>query len=169
MSDRDDALLRAFEAAELRVYAGVTGDPALTRAARHLPAEGGLPDAETRQAAVEADPVSAAGLGWLAYPELLRTVSGDPGRYLSAEEADAFAGDASTLRLVVLARVEGRLFGEVRAEHGAGRYALAARGDESARRIWALLEDQGLLDDDGFGDGDHGDGPSGGDGPALGG
>lgn len=74
-----------------------------------VPAPQRLPGRGTwmRAATVSADPVTAAGLGWLGYPDRLRLVRDRPDAYLEAEEAAAFRQDETALRLVVLARVEG--------------------------------------------------------------
>lgn len=154
----DRSAVKAYEAAELRAYAAMTGDAALTEQARAMETdtERSPVTAETREATVLADPVSAAGLGWLEYPALLDIVREKPEAYLDPDEAAAFWADESALRLVVLARVEGQPFEVVQAEYGSDTYALAARGDEgSVRRVWEMLEDQGLLDTpDPRGDGD---------------
>lgn len=154
MSGQLSSEARAFEAAELRTYAGVIGDPELAARARDLGAAAppdragpGVPDEATRAAAVEADPVSAAGLGWLSYPRLQEIVAQDPDRHLDEDEVAAYRRDPTSLRLVVLARVDGRAFADVQAEYGSDQYALAARGgDEGAQRVWEMLGDQGLLD-----------------------
>lgn len=146
----DRSAVKAYEAAELRAYAALSSDASLADHARVI--ESGQtvdpagPDDATVRAAVMADPVSAAGLGWITFPDLLAVVRERPGDYLDPDEAAAFAEDETALRLVVLARVDGLPFATVQAEHGSDGYALAARGDEQgARRVWTMLDDQGLL------------------------
>ncbi|MGY1855401.1 hypothetical protein [Modestobacter sp. SYSU DS0290] len=152
--NREQAAIATHDAAELLVYAGLTGDRDLEQRAHELlddaaRGDGTLPGPAEREALVAVDPVSAATLGWLSYPELVRAVIGEPDRYLNPDEADAVRSNAANLRLVVAARLEGRPFSEVLHEGSQRDYALAARGNaDDVRRLWQMLKAEGLIDEE---------------------
>ena len=146
-----------FEAAEVLTYALVGSDAELAAEARRMAdtavAGDRRPvDAETRAQVAAADPVSAAVLGWLDFPSLRKAVRSSPGETLDPEEQAVFAADTSdqTLRLIVLARADGRPVAEVvQAASTAGGnsgFALAARDDAAtAAQVLNILHDEGLL------------------------
>jgi len=149
--NREQAAVAAHDAAELLVTAGLLGSKTLEAKAHALLAEaaagdGNAPTAEDRAAFIEVDPVSAATLGWLSYPDLQAMVAPDPDRYLYPDEAAAVRARAADLRLVVLARTLGKTFLEVRADRQPD-FDLAARGNpEDARRVWQMFRAEGLVD-----------------------
>jgi hypothetical protein len=151
--DRRQAEIAAHDAEELLVYAGLIGDRDLEEQARaQLSAaaagDGALPDASTRAALIEVDPVSAATLGWLGFPELQQVVTADPDGYLYPDEAEAVRQTPADLRLVVLARAEGISLADVRSRRQQD-YELAARGKaEDVRRVWEMLKAEGVVDDE---------------------
>jgi len=152
--NKEQAEVATHDAAELLVYAGLTGDRDLERQAHELltgagQGDGTPPGPAGRAALVAVDPVSAAMLGWLSYPELNRVVTSEPDRYLYPDEAEAVQSNSANLRLVVAARLEGRSFSEVLHEGSQRDYALAARGNpEDVRRLWQMLKAEGLIDDE---------------------
>lgn len=151
--NREQAAVASHEAAELLIYAGITGNRDLERRARALSVEaargdGVTPDSIERAALVAADPVSAAMLGWLSYPELEGLVTTDPDQFLFPDEADAFRDNPGNLRLVVAARLQGIPVGELQ-QQSPRDYELAARGKpDDVRRLWKMLKAEGLIDDE---------------------
>ncbi|KQS67594.1 hypothetical protein [Modestobacter sp. Leaf380] len=148
--ERTAAEVAAYDAEELLTYAALTGDRKLHHEARvqlQAAAQGSAdgPDAASRAALIEADPVSAATLGWLSYPDLTQVVTADPERFLYPDEAEAVRRRPADLRLIVLARTEGVTFGEMRLrpQHD---YGLAARGATAdVQRVWEMLSADGIL------------------------
>jgi hypothetical protein len=148
----DEAALAAYDAAEMLAYAGLTGDEALTAQAYALMDEAAVgdkaaPSAADRSDLVDADPVSAAALGWLSYPELQRIVSANLDRYLYPDEASAVRLHPEALRTVVRARTDGQAFADLEARRG--DYELAARGSSAdARAVWSMLKSRGVVRDE---------------------
>ncbi|POH75364.1 hypothetical protein [Arthrobacter glacialis] len=125
------------DASEQLAYASLSGDPAAIEAARNSlrdaqAMQGDAADRATMDELVRVDPVSAAALGWLSSPELEAIVLARPSEFLYPEEVAAVVASPGSLRLVVLARREGRAFADIEAEfkiRDQSNYALAARGN----------------------------------------
>lgn len=151
-----DQVVAQSDALERLAYAGVLGDrSAAADALGELEALGSgaasPPSQETIEAAVQADPIVAAALGWLTFQELSDIVAADPSQYLSDTEQNVYAemGNAG-LRFVVRSRMLGEpldtddLINAQRSD-----FTLAARGRSSDwQKVRALLVDQGLVDEE---------------------
>lgn len=148
------AAVSRHDAAERLTYAALTHDRAglheaveMLRKADDIGA--GQPAQEVRAAVVDADPVTAASVGWLTFDRLGAIVSQEPDRYLSADESAAYArfGDP-VLRVLVRSRVDGVPFEQALVQFSNRRsdYALAARGVlRNPKLLQKLLREQGLL------------------------
>lgn len=155
-----EASVARSDAVERRAYAALTGAPELIAAADEAMtladeadrnADG--PNLKVRQAVIEADPVTAAALGWLTLPDLTERVRGAGRRrsLLRPAEVDLIDKEGlGAIRTVVRARLTGAPLEDVatRDRGFAANYALAARGSaEDAERIRRLLAKNGLLDE----------------------
>lgn len=151
------AAVSRHDAAERLIYAALTHDSdgvdeAIGMLGRADGLEAGTPTPELRAAVVDADPVTAATIGWLTFDRLAAIVAQDPNRYLSTDESAAYAnfGDP-VLRVLVRSRTDGVPFDQALTQFSSRRsdYALAARGVlKNPKLLHKLLREQGLLGPD---------------------
>lgn len=156
--DRTQVVVSRHDAAERLTYAALTHDhagvdDALAFLAKADEAEAAEADEDTRATVIDADPLTAAAVGWLPFDRLVAIVEQEPDRYLDGEQFAAYAKVGEpVLRVLVHSRIFGVPFATAARQYLSDRqgdYGLAARGSSnSPRKLRQLLHEQGLLDAD---------------------